>query len=86
MARLLGEGGLDEETRTAMLEAVLPLSRALAIENRLPEPGQLDDALDYCKDYLEAPGINAFEIASFLRQLKEIWQVDEKHPMRVLTG
>jgi hypothetical protein len=45
MARLLGEGGLDEETRTAMLEAVLPLSRALAIENRLPEPGQLDDAL-----------------------------------------
>ncbi len=45
MASLLGEGGLSEEARTALLEAVLPLGRALAIEGRLPEPATLQDAL-----------------------------------------
>ncbi len=45
MAGLLGEGGLSEEARTALLDAVLPLGRALAIENRLPEPGSADQAL-----------------------------------------
>jgi hypothetical protein len=45
MARLLGEGGLAEEARAALLEAVHPLGRALAIEARLPEPPTLDDAL-----------------------------------------
>src|SRR5438132_617211 len=45
MARLLGEGELGEEARTALLEAVLPLGRALALENRLPEPSTLDETL-----------------------------------------
>jgi hypothetical protein len=45
MARLLGEGGLDEEARGALLEAVHPLARALAIENRLPAPADADKAL-----------------------------------------
>lgn len=45
MARLLGEGGLDEEARAALLEAVQPLARALAVENRLPEPATADQAL-----------------------------------------
>jgi hypothetical protein len=44
MANLLGEGGLCEEARGALLDAVLPLGRALAIESRLPEPGNLDEA------------------------------------------
>lgn len=45
MARLLGEGGLAEEARAAMLDAVLPLGRALAIEGRLPEPSKFEDTL-----------------------------------------
>ena len=45
MARVLGEGGLDEEARAALLEALVPLGRALAIENRLPEPGTPKQAL-----------------------------------------
>jgi hypothetical protein len=45
MARLLADGGMDEEARPALLEAVLPLGRALAIENRLPEPATLEDSL-----------------------------------------
>jgi superfamily II DNA/RNA helicase len=45
MARLLNEGGLEDEARAALLAALLPLARALAIENRLPEPESVDDAL-----------------------------------------
>ncbi|HVV71795.1 MAG TPA: hypothetical protein VHI52_09900, partial [Verrucomicrobiae bacterium] len=45
MARLLGEGGLTEEARTALLESILPLGRALAIEQRIPEPTKIDEAL-----------------------------------------
>ncbi len=45
MAKLLGEGGLDEETRVPLQEAIHNLARALSVENRLPEPASLDDAL-----------------------------------------
>jgi hypothetical protein len=45
MAKVLGEGGLDEEARAPLLEAVQQLARALAVENRLPEPASLDEAL-----------------------------------------
>jgi len=45
MARLLGEGELADEARVALLEAVLPLGRALALENRLPEPSKVDETL-----------------------------------------
>jgi hypothetical protein len=45
MGRLLGAGELAEESRSALLEASVLLSRALAVENRLPEPKDLDDAL-----------------------------------------
>ena len=45
MAALLAGGGLSEEARGALLEAVIPLGRALAVENRLPEPASLEDAL-----------------------------------------
>ena len=45
MARLLGGGDLVEEARAALLEAVLWLGRALAVEARVPEPATLDDVL-----------------------------------------
>lgn len=45
MARLLGEGGLAEEARAALLEAVHPLACALATENRLPMPADMQQAL-----------------------------------------
>jgi hypothetical protein len=45
MASVLAEGGLDEEARMALLDAIEPLGRALAVENRLPEPECLEEAL-----------------------------------------
>jgi hypothetical protein len=45
MAAVLAGGGLSEEARAALLDAVLPLGCALAVENRLPEPASLQDAL-----------------------------------------
>jgi superfamily II DNA or RNA helicase len=44
MARLLADGGMAEEARSPLLEAALALTRGLAIENRLPEPGAIEDA------------------------------------------
>jgi hypothetical protein len=40
MGRLLAEGELPEEARPAFLEAIHNLTRALAIERRLPEPNE----------------------------------------------
>jgi len=45
MATVLYGGDLTDEARTALLEAMLPLGRALAVEHRLPEPPTLEDAL-----------------------------------------
>lgn len=45
MAAILSGGGLPEEARAALLEAVVSLGCALAVENRLPEPASLQDAL-----------------------------------------
>jgi superfamily II DNA or RNA helicase len=45
MARVLGEGGLDEEAREALLAAIPMFAGALAVEHRLPEPTELKDAL-----------------------------------------
>lgn len=45
MARLLADGALEEEARAALLAAVVPLARALAVEARLPEPGTAEDAV-----------------------------------------
>ncbi|MSU57167.1 MAG: DEAD/DEAH box helicase [Pedosphaera sp.] len=44
MARLLAGGGMPDEARGPLLDAALGLSRAWAVENRLPEPGKLEDA------------------------------------------
>jgi len=45
VAQVLGEANLCEEARTALLEAMLPLGRALAIEKRLPEPADINEIL-----------------------------------------
>ena len=45
MARVLGNTGFAEEARSALLEAIHELGRALAVERRLPEPPALNDAL-----------------------------------------
>ncbi len=45
MAALLFGGGLGEEARPPLLEAILAAARALAIEGRLPEPSTLEDAV-----------------------------------------
>jgi hypothetical protein len=45
MGRLLGEGGLSEEARSALVEAVLLLGCGLAVEQRLPEPDTSATAL-----------------------------------------
>ncbi len=42
---LLGGGGLAEEARVALLEAILLFGRALAVEARLPEPSSTDETL-----------------------------------------
>jgi hypothetical protein len=45
MARLLNEGDLADEARSALLDAALALGRALAVAIRLPSPPTLSDAL-----------------------------------------
>ena len=45
MAGLLGEAGLLEEARAALLDAIHPMACALALEHRLPEPGNLEQSL-----------------------------------------
>jgi superfamily II DNA or RNA helicase len=45
MAALLGGGGLLEEEREALLQAGISLGKALGVENRVGEPGSLEDAL-----------------------------------------
>jgi superfamily II DNA or RNA helicase len=45
MAQLLGEGGMSDEARGALLEAAASAGRALALESRLAEPATLAEAL-----------------------------------------
>jgi hypothetical protein len=45
MAGVLGAGGFEDEARQAVLETIHNLACALAVENRLPEPPALPDAL-----------------------------------------
>jgi hypothetical protein len=45
MARLLGEGGFADEARPSMLEALLSFGRALAVQQRLPEPAHVQEVI-----------------------------------------
>jgi hypothetical protein len=40
--------------------------------------GNEDRALTWVRDYLAAPEVDAFEVGSFLRQLQEVWCIDEE--------
>jgi hypothetical protein len=44
-AGVLSSGDLEQEARQALMDAIEPLGCALAVENRLPEPNCLEDAL-----------------------------------------
>jgi len=45
MARVVAEAGLEEDARAPLLEAILALSRAHAVEQRLPEPALVNEAM-----------------------------------------
>ena len=45
LARVLGEGEFPDECRGALLRGVYDLARAWAVEHRLPEPSDIQDAL-----------------------------------------
>ena len=45
MVNVLEGGGLNEEAREALREATLWTGKALAVENRLPEPAQIEEGL-----------------------------------------
>jgi hypothetical protein len=45
MAELLAGGGLSDEARSPVIDAILGVGRALAVEARLPEPTDLNGAL-----------------------------------------
>jgi SNF2-related domain/Helicase conserved C-terminal domain len=45
MARVLCNAGLNEEARSALLEMLIPLGRALALQHRLPDPVSENDVL-----------------------------------------
>jgi hypothetical protein len=45
MARVLGNTGFDEEARGALLDAMRETGKAMAVEQRLPEPAEVTDAL-----------------------------------------
>ncbi len=45
MARVVAEAGLEEDARTPLLDCILALSRAQAVEQRLPEPRLVNEAL-----------------------------------------
>jgi hypothetical protein len=44
MANLLEAGGLSEEACAALREATLWTGKALAVENRLPEPAEMKES------------------------------------------
>lgn len=66
MARLLADGGMAEEAREPLLNAALVLSRALAVEARLPEPGAVADMIS--PPLAAAWGKHAIAIQDFLAQ------------------
>ena len=66
--RIVGEkqarGTIDTWTKATAMEAAVAL-------------GDTNVALHWARDYVHSPGADAFELASTLRQLKEIWQLDK---------
>ena len=66
IARLLVGGGMADEAREPLLAAALAIGCALAVENRLPEPGSLADV--FSPPLAAAWGKHAIAIQDFLAQ------------------
>lgn len=89
MARLLRSGDLHEEEREALLEAILQLGRALAVENRMPEPAVSNDillrpgslcwgeALPVIREYILTPSLPADHVTGALQKL-----LDSERPIQ----
>jgi hypothetical protein len=81
MALLLENGGLAEEAREASLEGMLLLGRALAVENRVPEPSELNqvlqaplslfwgEALPAISEFAATPSSPASQVANTLQKI-----------------
>jgi hypothetical protein len=78
LVRVLGESGFNDEARPALLDALLGFASALAVENRLPEPSAVKDALQppvsHCwknalpalQTFLQDPATDWRAVAEFL--------------------
>jgi superfamily II DNA or RNA helicase len=78
MAQLLGDGGFSEEARPAFLDAIHALGRALAVEQRLPDPSDANETLQpplshawsetlpVLQSFLKEPGANWKTVAGCL--------------------
>ncbi len=81
MAGLLADGGMGEEARLPLLDAALALSRALAGEARLPEPGSLSDVVSpplaavwgapvvVLHDFINQPAADAQALTRVMKEL-----------------
>jgi len=72
MARVLGEGGFDDEARPALLEAILAFGSCLAVERRLPEPTELKEALVPPLSHVWAEALPA--VNGFFREAQADWK------------
>ena len=85
MARLLADGGLPDEARAPLLDAALAMSRALAVETRVPEPDALDDALlpplaaawgrhaIVIQDFMARPGAEGCQVMQVIGELLDTY-------------
>jgi len=72
LARVVADAGLEDEARAPLLDAILALSRAQAVEHRLPEPALVQEAM------LPPVSPSWKEALPLLRQ----FTIDTAHPCR----
>ena len=72
MARVLGDGGFADEARPALLEAIHAFSCALALEARLPEPPDTNDALAAPLSHQWKEALPA--VTAFVRDAETNWK------------
>lgn len=83
MGRLLAEGGLNEEARIALLEAIHCVARSLSIEHGLPEPDELN-----LRALLPMSGILGEQmpaIRSYVLNVGASWKLISEILQRILT-
>jgi hypothetical protein len=72
MARVLGDSGFADEARPALLEAIHAFGCALAVEARLPEPSDANDALAAPLSHQWKEALPA--VAAFVRNAEADWK------------